>query len=144
MAQKISDPNPAEIAWIDANVATAREFVAAAGRQLAAHDSMGPDALDAAWSFWLSRFRAGEDPNSAINAFGLAFGQYLLDRLKLSWKVVQDEYGTEIALHGQPNDVLIFPPNLVAKRFQSRTTGFFVPLAAELELQVRTLRGRSH
>jgi hypothetical protein len=130
--QKISDPSPAELAWVDANLVKAREFVVAAGRQLEANEALSPDPLDAAWSFWLSRLQAGEDPNPAINALALAFGKYLLDRLQLSWKVVEDEYGTEVALHGQPNDVLIFPPNLVAKRFQSRTIKFFVPLAAEL------------
>lgn len=75
-----------------------------------------------------------------INALGLAFGQYLVDRLGLVWKLVEDEHGTEVAVHGQVGDVLVFPPNLVAKRLEDRVTGFFVPVAAQIEQQVADVR----
>jgi hypothetical protein len=113
-----------------------------AGRSLEPHDRMGPEDLDAVWSQWIALWRPGEDPNPVINALGLALGSYLIDRADLSWKVVEDEYGTEIAIHGQPGDILIFPTNLVAKRFESRTTEFFVAIVAELETRVATLRSR--
>jgi hypothetical protein len=68
-----------------------------------------------------------EDPNPFINAIGSAFGQALVDALGLEWAVVSDEHGTEIAVHGQPGDILVFPPNLVAKRFARRATRGFSP-----------------
>ena len=37
--------------------------------------------------------------------FGVAFGQYLVDDLGLSWKVVEDQYGTEMAV--SPNGWLV-------------------------------------
>jgi Domain of unknown function (DUF3806) len=42
--------------------------------------------------------------------------------------VVSDEHGTEMAVHREAGDVLVFPANLVAKRWETRHTGFLRPL----------------
>jgi hypothetical protein len=145
VAQRISELNDAERAWVADNVAAARRYVEDAGLPVDGQP-LDPAALDAAWSFWLQAWPAGEeDPNSLINALGMALGQYLVDRLGLDWKLVEDEYGTEVAVHGQPGDVLVFPPNLVAKRLETREVDFFVPIAGLIEQQVvelRTSQGR--
>jgi hypothetical protein len=139
--QRISELNAAERAWLDDKVAAARRYVADAGLPLDGTHPLDPPALDAAWSFWLRAWPADEeDPNPVINALGLAFGQYLVDRLGLDWKVVEDENGTDIAVHGQPGDVLVFSPNLAAKRLDTRTVGFFVPVAGQIERRVAELR----
>jgi hypothetical protein len=140
MAQRISDLNDAERAWVADNVAAARRYVDDAGppvgRQL-----LDPAALDAAWAFWLQGWPAdAEDPNPVINALGMAFGQYLVDHLDLAWMIVEDDFGTEIAVHGHVGDVLVFPQNLVAKRLETRTVGFFAPIAAGIERQVAQVR----
>jgi hypothetical protein len=141
VAQTISELSVAERAWVEDNLAAARRYVVDAGVSVDEGGAPDPPALDAAWSFWLQAWPAEEeDPNPVINALGIAFGQYLVDRLGLDWKVVEDEYGTEIAVHGQPGDVLVFPPNLVAKRLESRTVGFFVPVAGQIEQQVAAVR----
>ena len=141
MTQRISELNEAERAWVDDNVAAARRYVEDAGHPLKGNRTLDPAALDAAWAFWLRAWPAGEeDPNPVINALGMALGQYLVDRLGLAWKLVEDEFGTEVAVHGQPGDVLVFPPNLVAKRLDTRTVGFFVPVAGQIERQVAELR----
>ena len=140
MAQKISELTDAERAWVDDNVAAARRYVEDAGHP-AAGALLDPAALDAAWAFWLQGWPADqEDPNLVINALGLAFGQYLVEHLDLAWKVVEDEFGTEIAVHGDPGDILVFPANLVAKRLETRTVGFFVPIAEQLERQANLVR----
>jgi hypothetical protein len=36
--------------------------------------------------------------------------------------------------------VLVFPPNLVAKRLEHRATDFFVPVAGQIEQQVAAVR----
>ena len=100
-----------------------------------------PESLDLAYGAWLSLWRKREDPNPAINAFGVAFGQYLVENLEMKWAVVTDDHGSEIAVHGQPGDVLIYPPNLVAKRFEKRQTGFFNPVFLDLEKRLARLRG---
>lgn len=104
-----------------------------------------PAALDDAYAAWFQDWSGQapgeqEDPNVFVNAFGLAFGQYLVDTLKLGWAVATDEHGTEIAVHGQPGDVLVFPPNLVAKRFERSETQFFQPVYEEMRRQVEALR----
>lgn len=141
MGQRISELNPAERAWIDDNIAAARRYVEDAGHPLDENQTLDPPALDAAWSFWLRAWPADEeDPNPVINALGLAFGQYVVERLGLAWTLVEDEHGTDVAVHGQPGDVLVFLANLVAKRLEPRTLGFFVPVALQIEQQVTELR----
>jgi len=140
VAQRISELNDVERAWVDDNVAAARRYVEDAGVPVDGQP-LDPANLDAAWSFWLDAWPAGEeDPNPVINALGMALGQYLVDRLGLDWKLVEDEDGTEVAIHGQPGDVLVFPPNLVAKRLKTREVDFFVPVAGEIEQRVAELR----
>ena len=55
------------------------------------------------------------------------------------WVVATDKYGCEMALLALPGrgDVLVYPSNLVAKRWQSRETGFLVPLCGVITQQVR-------
>jgi Domain of unknown function (DUF3806) len=57
------------------------------------------------------------DPNAIINQIGLAFGQYVADHARLDWTVATDSHGTEIALHRERGNVLIYPTDLVAKRW---------------------------
>jgi hypothetical protein len=65
--------------------------------------SWGPDAPDAAWAARLAGHARGqEDPNPYINAFGLAFGAYLVDRLGLAWKVVSDKDGPPYPVDSDP------------------------------------------
>ena len=140
MAQKISELTDAERAWVDDNAAAARRYVEDAGQPVEG-TALDPAALDAAWAFWLQGWPADqEDPNPVINALGLAFGQYLVEHLDLAWKVVEDDSGTEIAVHGDPGDILVFPANLVAKRLETRTVGFFVPIAEQIERQANQVR----
>ena len=84
----------------------------------------------------------GDDPNVFINAFGIAFGWYLVDRLELEWKVVQDKDGTEIAVWGRDGNILVFPPNLVGKRFSAGTTSFFADVAKQTEDAVVQVRAQ--
>jgi hypothetical protein len=124
---------------VSSNVAIARELV-----DSSTEGTPEPPELDAAYAAWFTDWRArpaGErdDPNVFDNAFGLAFGQHLVDTLGLEWAIVTDEHGTEIAVHGQPGDVLVFPPNLVAKRLERGEMHFFEPLSREIGAQVRAL-----
>ena len=100
-----------------------------------------PAHLDQAYTAWSGIHRRGEeDPNPIINAFGIGFGQCLVDRLALAWKIVEDQSGTDIAVYGTPGEIMIFPTNLVAKRYERQETGFFVPLFEDIEKQVDEVR----
>ena len=141
MIPKLSQPNNAERDWIANNLAATREMIAEFN---GGSSDIEPSALDAAFATWLGQHNAEtEDPNPVINAFGVAFGQYLVDQLQLTWVVASDQDGTEMAVHGQPGDILVYPPNLVAKRYTARETGFFVPLFSEFQKQVEMVRSQA-
>jgi hypothetical protein len=57
------------------------------------------------------------DPNAIINQIGLAFGQYVGDQARLDWVVATDDHGTEIALHRERGNVLIYPVDLISQRW---------------------------
>lgn len=138
MAPQLTELNASEREWIAKNLAATRELTAAFVDD---SSELDPIALDAAFADWMSRHDFdSEDPNPAINAFGIAFGQYLADHLALEWTVATDEHGTELAVRGEPGDILIYPGNLVAKRYMDRTTGFFVSLYEQFREQIEGLR----
>jgi Domain of unknown function (DUF3806) len=140
--QTIEALNDAELDWVDQNLQSASAFVRSYVGDDAAID---PESLDAAFERWLQAWLGQpeserDDPNPYINVFGIAFGQRLVDDLGFEWKVVTDAYGTEMAVLGQPGDQLVFPPNLVAKRFVARETRFMQPLYDEIALVADRLR----
>ncbi len=138
MTPRIEPLGDAERKWIDAHLRIARSFVAGYAR--VEIEPLPPaEALDAAWSAWLPDWER-HDPNNIINAVGVVIGEHLIAALGLQWVLATDEYGTELAVHGEPNNVLVFPANVVAKRFESRTTGFIAPLLEKMCEDVRRLR----
>ena len=144
MGQKISDLNPSEHQWVVSNIELAGEVAKAYGLAVEPGDRLDPQTLDTAWSAWLADHARGEeDPNPYINAFGCAFGDHLVERLGLEWKVVEDKHGTEMAVWGREGDVLVFPPNLVGKRYVDGTTTFFADVAAKTEESVTRIRAQS-
>lgn len=101
-------------------------------------------ALDRAWVTEGSELRAsGGDPNPLIQALGIALGQHLVDHHRLEWVVATDPFGTEVALHGKDGDVLVYPLNLVAKRWQRNEGAFLVKLVAEMDSDIAMLQGLS-
>lgn len=142
MNQSIMKLNASEEDWIRDNAALARIVADEAGCALPEPDrAIDPATLDAAWANWMKQHDPNsDDANIYINAFGVAFGCYLVERLGLVWRVVEDEYGTEMAVWGREGDILIFPPNLVAKRYVAQETRFFADVAAATERQVADIR----
>ena len=140
MPQKILKPNASEEKWIQANLGLGQELV----RTFAPSSAGAPASLrslDEAFAAWLAQHDpAKEDPNPMINAFGIAFGQHFVDKLHFSWAVVSDEHGTEMAVHGSPGDIIVYPPNFVAKRYTSKATGFFESTFAEMKRDVERVR----
>jgi hypothetical protein len=137
--QRIEPLNDAEQRWVSAEVGNARTLV----DQLSPGDAgarLTPAVLDRAYK--AARASAGQDADAAnaiINSVGMAFGQYLVEQLGFKWVAVFDKDGSEIAVVALPGqaDMLVFPPNLVAKRWASGTTDFlgFVYKGIEEELR---------
>ena len=141
---------------VDATVkpltATERAFVAEQLRAVPAflsdygssRHAAGLEALDHAWASWLDRQQVDPgDPNPVLNVVGVSFGQALVDALAgFDWVIAEDSGSTDLAVFGLPGagDVLFYPANLVAQRYQSRTAWFLQATFAELVEQVNGLR----
>ena len=125
--------------WIESHLRIARSFVALYTGVEPSEALPTPEALDAAWAAWLPQWERF-DPNHIINAVAMVLGEHLIAAVGLAWCVATDDQGTELAVHGEPNNVLVFPANLVGKRFVSRTTGFIAPLLEQMVLEIRRIR----
>jgi Domain of unknown function (DUF3806) len=138
---QISELNDSEREWLGAHLRVAKS-VADAYAGADAESPLTPALLDAAWNAWIPT--AAQDPemaNTIVNAIGAAFGQFLADSDGFRWVVASDEHGTEmaiIALEGTA-DVILYPMNLVAKRYESGEQGFILPVLEQIRNQVSNL-----
>lgn len=141
MKQRIEPPNEDEQAWIAENLEFAKRIVATCS----GGTTLNPESLDRALVAWSSQSEAERiEPNDLVNILGIAFGQYLVEDLRLDWAVVTDEHGTELAVHGEPSDILVFPAAVVAKRIDRAEGAFFKDLYQQLSLDIGRLRRRVH
>jgi hypothetical protein len=125
MNQKLEPLNQNELLSIQARLENASKFI----ERFSPSDSGAPltlAALDRAFAAWLASEPAAAEINAIINCVAIAFGQALVDKAGLQWVVATDEHGAELAVHGLPNrgDVLVYPANFVAKRWDRRESNF--------------------
>jgi hypothetical protein len=128
---------PAGSAWIAERLSEASRLCAVASVR-----SLTPELLDAAWTAGLPAAASG-DPNELINAIGIAFGQILVDRLGFRWVIATDDYGADLAVVAAEGkgDVLVYPANFVAKRFENRRTGFLAESVQFIAADLRSITG---
>jgi hypothetical protein len=127
----------AERVWIDAhlNALTAAGVNGIAG--LGGH-------YDLQLSEWLSRPESDRpDPNEMINRLGVGFGEYVRRASDTRWVIATDQHGTELALHGEPGNILMFPTNMVAKRWVAGEVGALPALASATARSIDEFRRRS-
>jgi len=121
MRQKIDQLSEKERQWIEEQLVGARRLVEIFVPE--ANGTVNLASLDKAFAAFLSTNESGSDIiNAVINRIGIAFGQTLVDGIGLNWVIATDENGTDLAVYGLPGkaDVLIYPANLVAKRWERR------------------------
>jgi len=126
MNQTIDPINPYEAAWIKSQLENAEKFVEGFSPS-APEYSLTLAALDRAFAAWTASEPAAVDVvNAIINYVGVAFGQALVDGIGLKWVIAADEQGSELAVFGLPGrgDILVYPLNFVAKRWERRETNF--------------------
>lgn len=131
------DVTAAESAWIAERLSDAVRLCAVSGVE-----DLTPELLDEAWTSGLSAAASG-DPNGLINAIGIAFGQVLVDRLGFRWVIATDDYGTDLGVVAAEGtgDVLVYPANFVAKRFEERRTAFVVESVHLIATDLRRITG---
>ncbi len=130
MKQKFCQPNDAELEWIANSIVNACTLVTAS-RPEDVECKMTPEILDVAYKNWLNGDTKLDMPaNDVIHAIGFAFGQFLVDHDGFEWTIVSDQFGTDLGVRALPDrgDVLIYPANMVAKRWETQETDFLVPI----------------
>lgn len=141
MKQKIQRINTSEAAWIKTQLENAAKFV----EGFSPGDSEQPlklSALDRAFAAWIASDPANTDLiNAVINYVGIAFGQALVDGMGLQWVIATDEQGSDLAVYGFPGrgDVLVYPANFVAKRWERREATFLEKAYQQIGLDGRAV-----
>jgi hypothetical protein len=74
---------------------------------------------------------ARPDPHGILDQIGLAFGQHIANHTGLEWGVANDQNGPVIALHrpGTAGQVVLYPTDMVTKRWSAQETRVLAPLA---------------
>ena len=145
MEQKIEELTDKEKIWIQQQLAGAAQLVEIMIPE-AAGQPITLDNLDRAFAAWMAMNESDpEVVNAIINQVGIAFGQFVVDHLPLRWVIATDKRGTDLAVYGLPGkgDVLLYPANLVAKRWEQRETPFLEKCYQETATQVRALSSGS-
>ncbi|HEY3530604.1 MAG TPA: DUF3806 domain-containing protein [Nocardioides sp.] len=116
-----------EVEWVRATIAELAEQ----GVRLGDIDDLGRH-YDELLEGWL-RLREADrpEPSGVLDQIGLAFGQHLADHTGLEWCVATDAQGVTIALHRPrtPGRVLLFPVDMVSKRWAAQETRVLPALA---------------
>ena len=145
MKERIATPNEKELAWIAEQLGKAVDFVIASLPQREP-SSIGLEVLDQAFAAWMASTAAKEPAtvNAIINCVGIAFGQSLVDGLGLRWVMATGEHGADLAVYGLPGkgDVLVYPADFVAKRWERGETDFLADSYRRMEIDVKTTAGR--
>lgn len=142
MEQQIEALTDAERSWLSSQLQGARLFVEAYAPEHR-EQPLGLAAVDRAFAAWLAEgVTAADQINSAINCVGVIFGQALVDELELEWVIATDEHGSELAVYGPPGrgDVLVYPANFVAKRWERRETFFLERSFDQMAEHVRAIQ----
>jgi Domain of unknown function (DUF3806) len=123
----LEDLNDSERAWVEAQLVGVVDLARSVTGDSEAVPAL--TRLDEMLRSWRARAESADpDINTLVSALGVTFGHHLLRRLGLRWVIAHDEQGTDLALSGQPGDILLYPANLVAKRVVAGEDEFFVPL----------------
>lgn len=141
MKQKTDPLSQSETAWVKIQLENALKFV----EGYSPGDADTPltlAALDRAFAAWIASEPTETDLiNAVINYVGIAFGQALVDGIGLKWVIATDEQGSELAVYGFPGrgDVLVYPTNFVAKRWERRETNFLEKAYQRIGQDVRAV-----
>ncbi len=103
-------------------------------------------ALDRALAGWLTsdgETAEGTAVDDMANALGATFGQLLVEHLNFQWVLVGDNSDAELAVHALPGvgDVLIFPFELLTKRYKTSEQGFLKDTYHSISSHVKSMCG---
>ena len=120
-------------------IARGRTALEEAGIDVGDLDALGR-AFDAAMTGWLDtpvRQREGHD--AIVERFAIGVGEHLDRHTDLSWALVTDAFGTDLAVAGGRDDFVVVPSNLVAARWLNEERGWLPGVVGHL-VRVRASR----
>jgi Domain of unknown function (DUF3806) len=77
------------------------------------------------------------DRNIIVNLAGVTIGDVLAGECGLTWKIISDEFGTDLGLWREEGQIVVSPIHSVAKLFADEQDGFVVDLCASLRAKLR-------
>lgn len=88
------------------------------------------------------------DPNAFVLSVGVAFGDCIAAKTVLEWKIVTDQYGTDMMLFapgiaGKYTDIVNAPISMIAKRIESRESDWLAPTFDSLINQLNEMSGKN-
>lgn len=141
MAEERLELNAAERDWLDGLLATGRMLVVNYGHEVETNELPTPEQLDDVLPRWEREpVETRVHANDVVHAFGAVLGAHLCRELQLQWILVRDEYGTELAVNGDPGDILLFPINATAKRLDRHEVVFFEDFIESVRHEVERIR----
>ena len=134
MPYSFQELNPAEVSWLEEQLALAWAVVNGPSRS-ASGDRTVPslEQLDEAFRLFVETDpNANEKANTVVLFMGAALGTHLVQSLGFEWVIATDDYGTDLAVVARrgKGDVTIYPDGFVAKRWERRETGFLAGVPA--------------
>ena len=140
---KPSPPTAEHRRWIESQLDAARDFVPRHS-PMDADNPLSIGALDRALAGWFASHGETDDAaavDDMANALGATFGQLLVEHVNFQWVLVGDDSAGELAVHALPGagDVLIFPFELLTKRYKTTQQGFLKDTYHSISSHVKSL-----
>jgi hypothetical protein len=104
---------------------------------------MSVEILDRAFASWLTHnVQDVAQINGTINIVGIRFGQFLVDEGGFRWVIATADGHPDLAVLALPGkgDVLVYPANFVAKRWERRQSTFMVEAFDAIGKQLRQIQ----
>ena len=97
-------------------------------------------AFDVALTQWRDASTSPQEGHEAIvEWYAIGIGEHLSRHTDLSWALVTDAFGTDLALAGGRDEFVVVPSNLVAARWLNQERGWIPGVVAHL-VRVRASR----
>lgn len=136
MTHNIKELNEKEKTWLSISLATGRKIV----QQLTGSPkpAISPENLDQVFLAW-SKQPSSFSHEEIANGLGCLFGELLREHFHFSWKIVDDNYGSEAATIDEKTGSIVFPVNTVWKRIEPelKAEPLFVPMWKAIESHLK-------
>jgi len=120
--------------WVHNQLALLTEY--ADSFDLALDENFTSAQLDQLWMLWKKAgINDSDSTDSFLNCFGIGFGVLLIKKLGFEWALLEDEYGTDLAVRALPDtaDTRVVPLHFVLKRWESKENEFIEHSLKEIE-----------